>query len=64
MSFASLTGALLARKGNAAPSKLAAPAANPVSTMPRESELVASTHMVLLNSSWAFCANNRARAPL
>ena len=46
------------------PSAAAAPTAMPASVMPREAELLASTHMVLRKSSWALSARKRPRAAL
>ena len=45
-------------------STAAAPTAMPVSVMPRVSEFVASTHIVLRNTSCAFSASSRPRARL
>ena len=64
MSSTSIPMAPSATRPAPIPSAAAAPTAMPVSVIPREAELLASTHIVLRKRSWAFSARKRPRALL
>ena len=62
MSSTSIPTAPSATRAAPRPSAAAAPTAMQVSVTPREAELLASTHIVLRKSAWAFSARKRPRA--